>query len=948
MVRNLVKSLVILLWVGVPVASGQQGTANIQGIASDASGGVLPGVTVTVRNQETGAVRSATTDAAGGYRIAALLPGVYEATAELAGFTSMKREGIRLTVGAEATLDFTLSVGALDESVTVRGELPLVETTRSHVATTISQQQITELPLISRDFLSLATLVPGAGRTTSITGRRGLQIGGSDSRYNYTTIIDGGDIDDDVWGSPVQNVVQDSIQEFQVITNRFDAEYGKALEAVVNVVSKSGTNELRGSGWFFGRHESLRALSHFEKLSNQEKPAFAQRRTGGTVGGPIVRDRAHYFGAYEFGDVDQSSVVAIAPASPLSQYNGVFPIGSTSHMLTARVDYQLSPSHKLMARAMYDKSDSVGGFGGTTPWEGGSIFASVSKSLLAQHTWIPGSRTVNDFRFQYRTTDVDNIPHSTAPTESRPSATLGTATWLQEEARHRYQLYNTLYYTLPRHNLKIGGEISFTETAYCPCAGREGSYVFGTDQPFDVNNPATWPTSFFQTFNLRKEPLSNTYFGLFIQDDWRVRDNLTINLGVRWDVDMRVRDNETQNAALARFPQLAGVLEANPGVDLNNIDPRLGFAWTPDSKTVVRGGAGIYHSRSRMFMQAIARDALLTDRFSVLVTDPERLRLYPNVDAILGGSPEEFMLSGPRTITTIGNSGDFEIPYAYNVSFGGARQLGPRTSVNVDAIYSHSLKNFAYRIANLPANYSATCRAGTACAPWPTPGFGRITLNVTNGRTRYHALQVGVNHRTSRLTGQLSYTLSESLLRGANAHYFYPARADRPDLDRGPSLADLRHQLAFSVMGQTVWGVRLGAIVKASSGAPFGITAGVDLDGDSLAGFDRPEGLALNQGGIRSQENLEIINTFRRTRNLSEVTIDQLAKRYPYFELDLRVSRPVPLGGGRQLELLAEAFNVTNRVNFGTPNGNLSSPGFLTVSSAGRPFEMQLGVRIQF
>ena len=146
----------------------------------------------------------------------------------------------------------------------------------------------------------------------------------------------------------------------------------------------------------------------------------------------------------------------------------------------------------------------------------------------------------------------------------------------------------------------------------------------------------------------------------------------------------------------------------------------------------------------------------------------------------------------------IGNSGDFEIPYAYNISLGGTRQIGSRTAVNVDGVYSHSLKNFAYAIANLPPNYSATCRAGTACAPWPLPGFGRISFNVTNGRTRYHALQVGVTHRTARLQAQISYTLSQSLLRGANAHFYYPSRADRPEDDRGPSLADLRHQFSFS------------------------------------------------------------------------------------------------------------------------------------------------------
>lgn len=943
-------TVLFILSLGIPVAQAQQGTVIVQGVATDESGGVLPGVTITARNKETGTVRSVVTGDAGRYRIPALTPGVYDVTAELPGFRTEVHADLRLNVGAEVTIDFGLAVSAVEETVTVTGEAPLIESTRSHIATTIQEEQITELPLISRDFLSLATLVPGAGRTTTPTGRRGLQIGGSDSRYNYTTIIDGGDVDDDIWGSPVQNFMQDSIQEFQVITNRFDAEYGKALEAVVNVVSKSGTNQLQGSAFFFGRHDSLRALSHFEELRGAEKPPFSQRRTGGTVGGPVVRDKMHFFGAYEFVDADEQSVVSIPEASPLSSYNGIFPSGSTAHLVTGRADYQVARGHSLMARAMYDTSNSVGAFGGTTPFEGGREFVTTSKSLIAQDTLVLGSRAVNDFRFQYRTTDVDNDPHSTEPTQHRPSATLGTATWLQEEARHRYQFYDTFYLTLPQHNLKFGGEISFTSTAYCPCAGRYGSFTFTTDAPFDRNDPATWPIGFSQTFNLRAEPLSNSYFGMFVQDDWRIRDNLTLNLGIRWDVDMRVRDRETMEAALAlpRNAGLIGFAEADPTLDLDNVDPRLGFAWSPDDRTVIRGGAGIYHSRSRMFMQAIARDNLLSDRFTVIVTDPDQLQHYPDINGILGGTPEEYAVSGPRSITMIGNSDDFEIPYAYNVSLGGSRQLGPRTALNVDGVYSHSLKNFAYRIANLPENYSATCRAGTSCAPWPLPGFGRIAFNVTDGRTRYKALQVGLSHQTARIQGQFSYTLSETLLRGRNAHFYYPSRSDSPGLDRGPSLSDLRHRGSFSVVADTFWGIQVGTIVRTTSGAPYAISAGVDLDGDSLSGYDRPEGLALNQGGTRSQENLDIVNAFRRSRGLSEVTLDQLAKRYPYFEMDLRVTKVLSLGGARRLELMAEAFNLTNRTNFGTPNGNLSSPAFLTVSSAGSPFEMQLGARFRF
>ena len=923
----------------------QQGTAVLEGTVVDESGAALPGATVTVRNESTGVERVTVTESnTGRYRLPALQSGIYSVTAELPGFRSIERSKVELTVGQQATLDFRMALSAVAETITVTGEAPLLDTTQSHVASTIDQKQIAELPLLSRNFLSLAALVPGAGRNTSITGTQPLAIGGADSRYNYTTIIDGGDLDDDIWGAPVQSFMQDSIKEFQVITNRFDAEYGKALEAVLNVVSKSGTNSFDGTAFSYGRDDKLRDRGYFEKT----KPDFAQQRFGGTAGGPIRLDKTHFFAGYEFVNEDRPLTVSIPASSPLAVNNGTFPAGSTRHLVTGKIDHQLAKNHSLMVRGLYENFQSAGGFGGTTAYSAGVDQDRKSSSILAQETAVLGTRFVNDLRFQYRNTDVVNVPNSNDPTESRPSGTIGSATFLQVEARHRFQFYDTAYFTLPNHNIKAGGEVTFMETSYCACAQRTGAFVFGTDAAFNAADSRTWPIRFSQSINLEPLPLGDTYFGMFVQDDWRVTDKLTINLGIRWDVDMRVRDNETMQKAfeLPRNQSLRGVLSENPGVDLNNIDPRLGFAYTVSPDMVVRGGYGIYHSRARMFMQALAQDQLTSTSFVAVVTDPARLRNYPDINAILGGTPEQFAATGLRSMSNV-ISDNFEIPYAHNATLGFTRQFGASLALMVDAVYSKAEKTFQKRVLNLPDSFSATNPAGTAANPYKY-GFGQILEQVTDGSNEYIGLHAGLTKRLSHgYQAQVSYALAKATLDGANAHFYTPSRAIGA-VDQGPTLNDMRHKLSLSLLSQLPFGIQASTIIVANSAPPYRLVAGRDLDGDGTSTEDRPAGLPLNRGGRATQADLDIVNNYRALFGLAPVSMDKFSQKYGYFSADLRLSKVFTFGRGLSLEVLGEAFNLFNRTNFGAPNGFITSAAFLQTSSAAPSREMQFGMKLRF
>ena len=308
------------VFVSLPVYAQTGGAANIAGVIADDSGAALPGVAVTVLNTATGRAQTLVTSDEGRYRVVALQPGPYVVSAELQGFNTIRRE-ITLVVGSEATLDLTLGVASLAETVTVVGQAPLVEVAKSQPSSVITAAQLEALPVLSRNFLVLAQLLPGAApisRAVSTLPRNGATKFGAvpDERYAYTTQIDGGDVDDAIWGHPTINLSQDAVAEFKVYRNQFDAQYGKATTAVVSVVTKSGTNRLSGSGYYFGRDKSLNATNAFAT----SQPPFKQTRFGYSLGGPVVQNQMHYFSAYE-GLVLNTALLTSLPASnPLRRW----------------------------------------------------------------------------------------------------------------------------------------------------------------------------------------------------------------------------------------------------------------------------------------------------------------------------------------------------------------------------------------------------------------------------------------------------------------------------------------------------------------------------------------------------------------------------------------------------------------------------------------------------
>ena len=305
-------------------AAAQLVGANLSGVVTDESGGALPGVTVTVTNRGNGFQVAFVTATDGKYRAVSLQPGAYEVIAELAGFTRQTRQ-LNLTVGADATLDLQLGVGVIEETVMVSGSASLVEVTRSQPSSAVIGEQIASLPVLERNFLSLAQLMPGAAPDQRPNRFSITKFGGAaDQRNSFTTIIDGGDIDDVIQGNPTINLSQDAVQEFKVFRNQFDAQYGNALSAVVAVVSKSGTNQLHGTGYYFGRDDALNAKNAFART----KPEYQQGRVGGSAGGPLLRNKTFFFATYEYNDVNDVRIIALPASNPFATAeNGTLPLG---------------------------------------------------------------------------------------------------------------------------------------------------------------------------------------------------------------------------------------------------------------------------------------------------------------------------------------------------------------------------------------------------------------------------------------------------------------------------------------------------------------------------------------------------------------------------------------------------------------------------------------------
>jgi hypothetical protein len=938
--KCLVGCAAAVFWLVTAAAAFAQ-NAQITGTVKDSSGGIIPGATITARNTETGLTRVGVTDGNGDYRLPSLPPGRYSVSTELSGFSTETRPDITLIIDQTAIINFALKPATLSETVTVTGESPIVDVTRSDVSTSVSTQQIQDLPVASRRWIDLAMLTPGTSQD-NIRGqfyRGNVNVGAGGREYSNGFVVDGVNNTWAEMGEPRQNFAMDAIQEFKVSTSTYKAEYGLATGGLVSVVTKSGTNQVHGSGLLFFRDASVTAREFFQTA----KPDYRRYQYGGTIGGPIVKDKTHFFLAYEGTKEDQFLTVNARGLWP--QYEGTFVSEQTRWTYNVKLDHELKQGQSLFFR--YGAEDeyrpiitagSTAANGGTTATSASFDFAVPRNSAVVGHTWILSSRALNDARFQYAYAKYEVSPPYShgdwapadfaarlplcTPVFVYPSITVGGCGNAQMGPESRWQIKDDFSYLMQRwggsHQWKMGADFSNIPFEGDNTQSPLGSWTFPRDTPYNVNDPTTYPTQYTNSLPTYADIPTKT-FAAYIQDDWQVASGLTFNLGLRYDLQ-RGSFNEDLPALLSSIQDKLGrdgafpldvsvVAQPKSGRgDFNNFGPRVGMAWDPANNGVmnIHAAWGMFYDNMRTLQNF--NELTWPQAKQIIISRPT----FP--DPLGGRTRESFLTNAPPNITVESNA--TVNPYAHQFNAGVNRSISRDIAVTADLSITNRYSDRDTVDPNLP---------DPATKLKVYPQFARVNFWQSTANNSYRALLLKVDKRMAhRYQFLVSYTLSSA--KDTQATNLLGDRYGFFSIERYGA-ADRRHRLVTSGIVQLPAAFQLSAIADFRSSLRFNPTTGLDLNGDGYTG-DLPAGV-LPGTGCRDL-NLDAVNAFRTARGLTAVTTVDCPG---FANVDLRLSKSFPIGAVRA-EFIAQLFNIFNRVNFNAPNANL---GAGNDPSTGRP-----------
>ncbi|HEV8345924.1 MAG TPA: hypothetical protein VGQ16_05095 [Vicinamibacterales bacterium] len=816
------------------------------------------------------------------------------------------------------------------------GESPIVDTTKSDVSTAISTQQIQDLPVASRRWIDLAMLTPGTSQD-NIRGffyRGNVNLGAGTREYSNAFVVDGVNNTWAEMGEPRQNFAMDAIQEFKVSTSTYKAEYGLATGGVLAVVTKSGTNQLHGSGLLFFRDASITAKEFFQTT----KPDYRRYQYGGTIGGPVVKNKTHYFFAYEGTKENQFFTVNARGLWP--QYEGTYKSAQDRWTYNVKVNHQLTQTQSLFVRyGAEDEYRPIITTGGRTHPTASFDFAVPRSSAVVGHSSVLSDRALNDFRFQYAYAKYEvSPPYSHGdwepgdfaarlplcqPVFNYPSIQIGGCGNAQMGPEGRWELKDDFSYLMRglggTHQWKSGFDFSYVPFEGDNTGSPLGSWTFPRDVPYDVNDRTTWPTRYQNSLPTYGN-IPVKIFAAYLQDDWQAADGLTFNFGLRYDLQIgsfnenvpdllgKIQDKLGRDGT---FPyDVSAISQPRPNRgDKNNFGPRVGVAWDPANNGVtnVHAAYGMFYDNMRTLVNF--GELTWPQGKPIDLTNPS----YP--DAFGGRTREAFLSNTPPTIT-VGSNGQINM-YAHQVNVGMNRMISRDLAVTADftSVYRYGDRDTVE--VNLPDQVTRVR---------PYPQFVRVNFWQPTADNFYKALLVKVEKRmSSRYQFLTSYTLSK-----ADDDNVVSNRIDVYGYSkvRRAGTADRRHRLVVSGIAQLPADAQISVIGDFRSSLPFTPTSSLgDLNNDTLTG-DLPAGV-LPGSGCRSL-NLDAINGFRRGRNLTEVTqVD-----CPGFaNVDLRFSKFFRVGASR-VEFIAQLFNIFDRANFNTPSNNI---GAGNDAATGRP-----------
>jgi outer membrane receptor protein involved in Fe transport len=757
-----------LLLVAGP-AVPQTTTGVISGLITDTQEAPLNGVTIRATNTATGLTREAQSGPSGVYSLAGLEVGTYEVIARLTGLQTYTARAVVLSIGRNITLDITMPVAARAEAVTVEATAPLVSTRSSAVGEVVDLDRIEGMPLNGRQFANLAATVGGVGLSFHTDSTKSAQYspqisGGNGRNINY--IVDGGDNNDDAVGGLLQLFPLEAVQEFTVLTQRFDAEYGRSNGAVLNVVTKSGTNKLRGSWFTLTRDDAMNAQTFTERLNNVAKQAYQRHQFGGSLGGPIVANHTHFFGAYEGTRQSAKQVVSTAGAFP---GDGIFDVPFHEHLLTGKLTTTFGPRHYASLRYAHDQNIQTSGAGSTIANSAWATSTNHFNSVNVNHNWTARPSLLNEVVVQYADFVNDIVPTSIGPAIRLSNNVRGGGSALapQSTEQIKWQFRDDLSWTTTgiggiSHELRAGVNwIHEPRLRLFNGSGIQGLYTLGAS---DLNGPVTM-VQLVGSNGTVNFPLEQ--YGFYAQDDWRVSNRLTLNLGLRWDyvdglpIDQRGSANFQAMQQAGAAGLFAGTLlddfGKQPRPDRDNVQPRLGAALDlfGDGRDVVRGGWGLYTDFGYIASNAVtaAFDAAhagvvfqAIDNSGLRKLDGTLFRLGDPLDTISFRNT----VTGEAAPTGEVVSPLLEQPYTRQANVGWSHQLDASTVISADYVRVDG-RDLNMRLRpNVVINPGVLPQVRLLSAVNISPTDSSFRTALSKGSSRYDGLILSFRRRLSR------------------------------------------------------------------------------------------------------------------------------------------------------------------------------------------------------
>jgi hypothetical protein len=993
------------LVLGPGICLAQTTSAALAGKVLDGQGAAQSGAVVQARSEQTGEVRTGVTDREGEYRIDLLKSGRWTVVARGAADGVSESRSVVLSLQSTVRLDLVIGGGFVEE-VHVTAAAPVFDTQRVGGRLHILGEQTDVLPIAGGSVTDLALLDSSVHVAPSgnFAGERGsvFVVNGQTGRSN-SFLVDGLDNNDQTSGTSLGSFFsQQVIREFVVQTHQYSAEFGRAAGGVLNIVTHQGSNSQSGELFVQGTTERWNETGDFisaldvAQESAQNRPDRLQ--LGFRFGGPIKRDKAFYFLAYEHQDRDE--IVSWPGRNRNGTLGGWVVAPARSDNLFFRTDFNLSPSQTLMVRLSADDRESPDiNIGGRLTDEVGFDVEERDFQLAASLTSVLSPGMFNEVRFLAGTSEFNQFANSSRPGVNRSSGVWG-GNELNRQLRDesRLQLVDNLTLMKNDHTFKIGADVTYTSTDLLADFNPAGNFLYTTDDAFEagdcgnlvatdvlnvggdihapiecpgtvgvdddgdgmVDEPGffyTYPLVYTYIFGTPEAELDDTRVGLFAQDSWQATPRLLLDYGLRYDL------------STFTLPASASVESTIPnggaGRDYDNIAPRLGFTWTPEvnGKLVVRGGAGLFYDKLVLAFPAVAAVTSGTEigispirgfAFEVTPEDvDEQLEVLgpEGYEALLRDS----LIFPDNLILRFSTATELETPYAVQYTLGAERKLGSNGSLSLNAI--RALGYHVPLMRDLNPVVSFNCALGGMDEPEPgklpclgvplhrDDGTGSIAAITTEGRSWYSGVDLAYRWRGQDAWGSASYTWSKADDLGPDplkGGIYLPPNSDYLPAEKGPSDADRRHRLVISGEVGLPWmGLRASGVLRLYSELPYNITTGRDENGDGI-NTDRPAGVGRNSGADAA---LEAINRIRVEEGLSPVS--SLSDSPSFYQVDLRVAKPFAYRGGKSKgELFVQVFNLLNRFNGGPLEGQVTSVNFgRPTGQVGPPRIVELGFK---